>query len=196
MDWGDQVVGLAGDDRAGSEPLAGLRILPRRPQPGQGQGCSVLAVDVVRKLAFVFALPLVEAVGRYQAAALGQALLESRLGGDRLGPGVDVARRHLLVLRPERKQPPPERAEQPAPLVLGHRIDLIGRCHVERSRKRLDGDLVDPEELGVFLRGLRLNEPSAHRAPLSHGGEPHGADHAWVPSPLRLNSCSFKADEA
>jgi hypothetical protein len=118
VDLGHLLVGLAGDDRAASDELVlalgglfafGLLRPPHLPEPGERQRFAVGALDEVRLLGLLprNLLPLVEAVGRDDAAALlegvlvrvllGEALLTS-LAQNGIRPQWKVSRRRMPPL--------------------------------------------------------------------------------------------------
>ena len=116
----------------------------------------------MRQLALGLDLPLIEPVGRDQTAATLERLSKRRLLGNRLDSGVDVAGRHLAVLRPEREQPPLEGAQDPLVVVLGDGVDRVGRRHVVRRLQLLGLDDVGAKELGVDVGRLGLNKAATH----------------------------------
>ena len=68
-----ELVGRGGDDRTGLDPLA-FRILPALPDAGKGEGTFVGHGETERTLLAAGFLPLVETIGRNEAAALAEGL--------------------------------------------------------------------------------------------------------------------------
>ncbi len=81
--------------------------------------------------AFADNLPLVEPVGGYQAAVLGEAGTEGRLRVHRLGTCIVQLRADGDVLRPVRHQPPAHHLPHPAHFwPLPDHQDVAGRRNV------------------------------------------------------------------
>ena len=107
-------------DRCGGDHTAAhqraVRPLPDRPEAGEGEHTAVGSGHEIRLLGGrVPAYPLVPAVGRHQAAALGERPGVRVGGGHRLGPGVDHPRAAPGILRPGRHQPPAGERERAPP---------------------------------------------------------------------------------
>src|SRR5580658_10178617 len=120
VDLTDVVGRLGRDNRGRPQPGAfGISrqslIPPELVNAGKGQRTTVLPVDVVRLLAlfslFRYCLPFVVAVGRENAAALGEGAPERGLDRHGLGPGVDELSAARGVLGPRRDQAPAHRAQ-------------------------------------------------------------------------------------
>src|SRR5215211_6120443 len=180
-----QVVGRGGQDGAGPQlvavavlalavalvllVLAGRRVAPGRPQPGQGQRAEVAGGDVEGLLALALALvlPLVEAVDGDDAALAGQGALPALFLAHRLGPEVD----HLVgpagVLGPAGHQPPFQGPELAGPVGRGcHDQDVAGRGHVPAGLVALDPERLGPELLEQELELAGGAEASAHASTL------------------------------
>src|ERR1700728_3412075 len=109
-----------------------LGVLPQFVEAGEGEDAAVGPVDVERllDLRLRLGLPFVVAVGRDEAAALGEGGPERGLDRHRLGPRVDQPGAALDVLGPERHQPPADQPQFPLVLVVEHGVDALGRRHV------------------------------------------------------------------
>ena len=173
VDLADLIGRVGRDDRA--RPVPGVLVIvghllvpPQLVQAGEGEDAAVRPVDVERLLGLRVrvGLPLVVAVGRDEAATLGERGAEGGLDRDRLGPRVDQPGAALGVLGPERHQAPAQQPELALLLVVHHRVDPLGRRHVVvgvvgrplgGNGVPLDGELL--EQLGPFTSG---DEPTAH----------------------------------
>ena|ERR1700740_1641515 len=89
MDLRDELIRLAGDNRASAQPLSRFGIFPVFPEGRKGKRASVFHGDRERQLRFSRFAPFVESVGWYQAAPFGERLAERRGLIDALSPGVD-----------------------------------------------------------------------------------------------------------
>ena len=131
--------------------------------PAKAKGWSSVAVDEHRLLGLLPGdlEPLVEAVGRDDAAPLGQRGLEGVLLGQGLGPGVDHLVADRGVLRPVGHEAPVHRLDPTGGAVDVHDVDVVGRRHVVRRLERRLGGL-GVEVPGDLIRRRRAHEPSTH----------------------------------
>ena len=132
-----RVVTIAHDSSHGALGL--VVVLPDLPQPGERDRLAVAPVDEHRLLLLAarHRLPLVEPVGREDAAALAERGLERRLLGHGLGPGVDQAVPDLRVVRPRRHESPAHLLEHPGRARrLGVRRRPSLRCTIVRTSVR------------------------------------------------------------
>ena len=142
----------------------------RRPSAGRRAGGWRRAASGRAAVASGAALPLVEGVGRDEAAPAGQGGPVGGLLVDALGPGVDHPAADRRILRPRRHQPPAEGAEGPAgtflprsvPAPHGHRVHVQGGGHVVAGRQGLGADLVHLEHLGQLGQRRRGGVTPAH----------------------------------
>jgi hypothetical protein len=74
MDLGDELIGLACDNRASAQPLSGFGIFPVFPKSSKGERASVFHGDRERQLRLARFAPFVESVGGNQAATLEERL--------------------------------------------------------------------------------------------------------------------------
>ena len=158
VDLGHLLVGGRGDDRARPQ-LVTFTILapPDLPEPREGERLAVGPLDEPRLLALL-ALdlgPLVEGVGRDDAALLAVGVAVSVALGHRLRPGVDHAVPDLHVLGPDRHQAPVDGVDLAHSPVLHDHVDVVGRGHVVAGIEGLLGDLLRPEVLGDLVRRSR-----------------------------------------
>src|SRR5260370_26253477 len=101
MDRGAERVRLAGDDRKAPDDAAIGRVLPALPQPGKGEDAALFRHDRIGLGGLAAALlPFVEAVGRDQAAAPLERVLEDVVASDGLAPRVDAFRAERQILGP------------------------------------------------------------------------------------------------
>src|SRR5262249_820760 len=100
MDLGDELIGLACDNRASAEPLSGFGILPVFPKAAKGERASVFHGDCEWQLRLSRFAPFVESVCRNQAAAFSESLAEGRCSIDGLSSGVDAPVSDPRVFRP------------------------------------------------------------------------------------------------
>ena len=89
MDLGDEVIGLACDNRASAHPFSGFGIFPVFPETGKGERASVFHGDRERQLRFCCFAPFVESVRRNQAPSLAESLPEGGRFIDGLSSGID-----------------------------------------------------------------------------------------------------------
>src|SRR5262249_47492134 len=146
----------------GALVIVGKRIVPPElVESGEGEGSPVRSVDKIRLLTLLApvrnGLPLVVAVGRDDAPALGEGTPEGRLDRHRLGPGVDHAAADRGLLGPGRHQAPAEYAQ-----LTGLRLVLAGRPF-EDGENLLGGHHV---VVGSRLRVGRGSHPVALHAEL------------------------------
>jgi hypothetical protein len=148
------------NDSIGSGPL------PPFPQPGKRERCAVAHLDQVRLFAAAGELPpLVEAVGRDQAAAVLKRLAEGRRRRHGLGSSVDALEADLGVIRPKRYQPPVEHRDlahalpiQPADGQEAGRRRVVTRSQVQLRLPRVR-QVLEPVDL---LPSQAMGETAAH----------------------------------
>ena len=141
------IVGCLGrDNRGRPQPgtfvIVGHRLVPPElVDSGEGEGSPVRSVDKVRLLALLATLgnglPLVVAVGREDAPALGEGAPVGRLDRHRLGPGVDHPAADRGLLGPGGHQAPADHAQ-----LTGLRLILAGRPFEDREDALGGGDVV------------------------------------------------------
>ena len=98
MDLGDHLISVGSDDREGSHPLAGSRLLPILPNSAQSERITVLHGDSVGLLCLALdRLPLEKTINRQDATtpAVGVTKRRQCAGGlalrvDRLAPALRV----------------------------------------------------------------------------------------------------------
>jgi hypothetical protein len=160
MQRGKIAAGRRGDDGDRVDFLA-VRAHPGFRQGSKTDRLPVAAIDEKGPLAAAGILPLVIAVGRNQAAAAPDRVLERRLVPDCLGAGVDQQREFAGVVDPTRHQSPAHQAEMPAAI-------MVENDHRNRLRRR---NIMSRREIGLLgiaeqlpkRRGRRGNdETSAH----------------------------------
>ncbi len=154
MDGAGDGVGLRGDDAGGVDLLA-VGPHPGLPQAGEAHGLAVGAAAQIglraRRLARAGAVPLVERVGRHQAAPPAQRVAEAGLLGQPLRPGIEDQRERLGILDEPGQEGPARQREVPDDPTL-----LARRAHDrDRLRRR---DVVACRE----VRLLDIGEQRAH----------------------------------
>lgn len=108
------------------------------PDPGEGERLIVRPLDPVRLFGTGLSLPLVEAVSDHETPAVRERVLEHRLLGDGLAPGVDRRPTRVRLV-------PPVRAEAPvvAVEVLGVVVrnddEIVTGGDIVPGLDRLDG---------------------------------------------------------
>jgi len=147
MDRLAQFVGFGRDDGARLELVVPWP--PARPQPSERERRVVRHPDVHGLLGPVGHLrPFVESRRRDQASRGSVRVSESRLGCDRLSPGVNHPTTDRNVLRPERDETPAQLRELALALfVQSNDRDLLGRR-----------DVVAGLDLGRVLKAERQDE--------------------------------------
>jgi hypothetical protein len=132
-------------------------------QPSQRPANAIRARDGVGRLAVRRGFPLVECVGRNDAAAAGEGVAEHAGGDGRFSPGIDGPLRGFQVLGEMRHQAP---AQQIQPPLAGGGVPAndhrgIGRCQIP---VRADvGEFADrAEQAGDFLGRQVAGVASAH----------------------------------
>src|ERR1700748_262801 len=111
MDLRNELIRLACDNRASTQPLSRFGIFPVCPEPGKGERASVFHGDCERQLRFSRFAPFVEAIRRNQAAALYECLPERGRFIDCLSSRVDGSVSDLWIFRPIWNQSPLQRIE-------------------------------------------------------------------------------------
>src|SRR6266568_1301955 len=210
------IVGCLGRDNRG-RPQPGMFVIvgyllvpPELVDSGEGERPPVRSVNKVRLLAcFPLArngLPLVVAVRREDAPALGEGAPEGRLVRHRLGAGVDQPAAARGLLGPERHQAPAQYAQLTrlrlvvvwAPLggaaAFYDRVDPLGRGHVVvRTRLRVGRGshpvALHAELLEEFKALTRRHKTTAHAnlpkldavwtRPVKPGLAVHNQNPAW-----------------
>lgn len=139
-------VDLLGDatGRLGQYRATWLAVGSLRPDPGEPQRLAVAAGQVVGLLAVLYCLPLVPAIGRHQAAVMGEGPAEVGRGSDLLDGGVDGLRG--LVVGPVRSVAPPQRLQAKLATVImpahcrdpGARRDVVARRQLTLGRRQLE----------------------------------------------------------
>jgi hypothetical protein len=108
---GHQFIRLTSNDRTAFE-FRRVRGVPGFPKSRKCERAILFESDVVGQLGVrIEALPLVEAVGRDQAAASLERRAEGRLSCRGFATGIDQRRSSLRVLRPARHEAPPHLEE-------------------------------------------------------------------------------------
>ena len=198
VDAAERVLGDRRCDGARPQPRrrvlrVGVRGTPELVDAGHREDSAVLRVDVERLLLplpadarpgsrpgdqpfAVRRVPLEVAVGREQAAPLGERSLERRLLGHGLHPRVDHSRADRRVLGPRRDETPAHDPQLSCRRrILRHltrppgqdRVDVLGGRDVEVGLEAFrDLDAVDLELLDEVVR------VPARRVPSAHGGQP------------------------
>jgi hypothetical protein len=133
-----------------SSPPVDFHELPQAHEP---ERLSVLEHDPERLFRAPSLLPLVEAIGRYEAPPLAERDPEGRLSSDGLSTGVNHPVADRRVLRPRRDETPAHLCEIALPVVAHHDHRLHG------------GDIVAWSDL--------LQEPS-NPEPLGDGSQVRG----------------------
>src|SRR6516162_6726317 len=141
------IVGCLGRDNRGRPQPGALVIVGHRLVPpelvdsGEGEGSPVRSVNKVRLLTVLApvrdGLPLVVAIGREDAPALGEGPPVGRLDRHRLGPGVDHPPADRGLLGPGGHQAPADHAQ-----LTGLWLVLAGRPFEDREDPLGGGDVV------------------------------------------------------
>ncbi len=105
-------------------------------------------------------LPLVEDVGRNEAAPALHRIAEGGLLEGSVGARVGHAVADLRVLRPRRHEPPPKQVAAPHPIPLANGEDLRSGGDIESRHQRRE--LLNAEALEVEALGARESEAAAH----------------------------------
>ena len=136
---------------------------PALPQPGEGEAAAPLHPEEPRLLGLALGCPgpLVEAVGRDQAAARAEGGTERGFFVRGLGPGVDQLVADGGFLGPRGDQAPAEHGEAAAAVAQAHRGDLLPRRHVV-ARPHVLGRADQVEELVQLAPREALRESPAH----------------------------------
>ncbi len=168
VDRSHRCVRCGRDDRGAVQEasLGVVGVLPRRPEPGDGQRLVVDSMDEhrlleqfalgVHRTTLDAGLPFVEAVHRDDAPLRAEQPLERRLLGQGLGAGVDHPGTDLAILRPARHQTPVEGIEPRRPVTGTHqRVDVLGRGDVVVLAERFGDHLGRQDRVEVRRDPIR-----------------------------------------
>jgi hypothetical protein len=114
MDFGNESVGIGGDDRKGTNPFTRRRLLPIPPNARNPKRRAVFhgdGVGLLRLLPFD-RFPLEESVHRHDASTSAVGLAERRQIAHRLALGVDRLAAAFGIAAPVRDQSPAQRIKR------------------------------------------------------------------------------------
>lgn len=141
---------------------------PRRPDAAEDDGLRPgHEVRTLRRGTALFAritldAPLVPSIGGNQASASGEGLTKRPGPRDRLGPGIDHARRAPGIARPGRQEPPSRDLQYRAAVSHPHDRRRIRRGHVVVGNKIALSEILDLEQRGQFRRAASRRIPPTH----------------------------------
>src|SRR6516225_11223580 len=122
----DQLVRIAGNNRASPQPLVGSRIFPPFPQSGKSEWPIILHSDREWNLSAANRAPFVKAISRNKAPTFFERFAVRRRGVDRFSSGIDCLVGDLRIFCPVRDQSPAglrssweKRLSDVAPRALG-----------------------------------------------------------------------------
>ena len=131
----DRGVGIAGDD-GDRVHLVSFPVAPALPDPGEGDEPALAADEAGKAAACPLARPFIEAVGRHEAAPLGEGAAERALGGDAFAARIDHWRPRLWIPDEGRQQAPAHHAETARAVgIHAHHADFLRRRDIVAGRE-------------------------------------------------------------
>ena len=128
-------VGVAGDD-GDRVDLAAFPVPPALPNSGEGDQPALARTKQERPPLALWPRPFIEAVGRHEAAPLGEGAAERALGGDAFAARIDHGRSRLWIPDEGRQQAPAHHAEAARAVgVHAHHADLLRRRDIVAGRE-------------------------------------------------------------
>src|SRR4029079_1880986 len=165
MDGTKRSVGARGHDRRRLEFFA-VRPHPGLPQTGKRNRSAGFRTHEVGLLACIACLPLVKAVGRYEATPPFHGSTEGRLVCQRFAPGIDQQREILRILDPGWEQSPSHQRKLPLAVDQPYDRDRLRRRDVVARREI--GLLGGPEQGWDRFRRRRHGIAAAHQTSLKY----------------------------
>ena len=131
----DRGVGVAGDD-GDRVDLVSFPVAPALPDPGEGDEAAPSRTKQERPPLALWPRPFIEAVGRHEAAPLGEGAAERALGGDAFAARIDHRRPRLWIPDEGRQQAPAHHAEAARAVgVHAHHADFLRRRDIVAGRE-------------------------------------------------------------
>ena len=131
----DRRVGVAGDD-GDRVDLAAFPVPPALPNSGKRDQAALARTKQERPPLALWPRPFIEAVGRHEAAPLGEGAAERALGGDAFAARIDHGRSRLWIPDEGRQQAPAHHAETARAVgVHAHHADFLRRRDIVAGRE-------------------------------------------------------------